>query len=259
MGLQPLTIDALKFLEGKQPRIYIRSWACRSAQFVVRVITREGMEEFKVIPNIDRTETIYTQRISQLPMSMEVSPLVSDLRRGELYVEVGLRFTNFPCLLLAAGYVTEHRHLTWPPGIFEHSVDGAGRLRSITGTDPAAGTQILETVPTNARWKLKTLRILLTTNGTVANRRLIVIIDDGAIEIWRVRTPVDQTASTARNYLYSMGRQKDTAFVTDEIHLPLPDDLVLFQGWRVRTITDNMQAGDNYGPPQLLVEEWIEE
>jgi hypothetical protein len=26
--------------------------------------------------------------------------------------------------------------------------------------------------------------------------------------------------------------------------------------WRFRTVTTNLQAGDNYGPPVYVVEEW---
>jgi hypothetical protein len=34
--------------------------------------------------------------------------------------------------------------------------------------------------------------------------------------------------------------------------------LPLKAGWQIRTTTVNLQAGDNWGAPQLLVEEWLE-
>ena len=35
-------------------------------------------------------------------------------------------------------------------------------------------------------------------------------------------------------------------------------DLILLAGHRIRTSTSSLQAGDDWGAPQLLVEEWLE-
>jgi hypothetical protein len=48
---------------------------------------------------------------------------------------------------LLQGYITTNARLAWPGSPIESSVNGPGRLRSITGTDPAANVEISEAVP----------------------------------------------------------------------------------------------------------------
>src|SRR4051812_18481105 len=77
-----------------------------------------------------------------------------------------------PLGTILQGYVTATQRLAWPGSPLESSIAGAGRLRSLTGTDPAAGVEISETVPAGARWRLVAVRLLLVTSAVVANRTM---------------------------------------------------------------------------------------
>lgn len=183
-------------------------------------------------------------------------------RVGQCYVRVELvrgRTGGIqPVSVLAQGYVTETSWLAWPGSELRDSTDGRGCIRSITGTDPAAGVEISETVPTNARWRLISFRALLATDGTVTNRSPFLMIDDGATICAAGPAASSQVASQSLNHTWATyGAAGATGSPLYGGFLPL--DLVLPAGFRIRTQTTSLQAGDNWGAPQLLVEEWIED
>lgn len=131
-----------------------------------------------------------------------------------------------------------------------------GRLRSITGTDPAAGSEISETVPARRRWRLLAVRFTLTADVTVIDRTVTLQLDDGSNIILHIISDTVQTASQVRTYEYKL--QPVPQFgISGTFHIPFPK-ICLFAGCRIMTTTTNLQAGDNYSAPQLLVEEWID-
>ena len=131
-----------------------------------------------------------------------------------------------------------------------------GRIRSITGTDPAADTEIIETVPARRRWKILSIRFLLTTDANVADRINNLTIDDGTIALLYLVPPSVHPASTSFRYNYA-NFDSPQAPLNDQYLIQLPP-LILSPGYRIQTSTINMQAADNYTAPQLLVEEWID-
>jgi len=163
-----------------------------------------------------------------------------------------------PLGTLLQGYVTSATRLAWPGSPITPLTAGAGRLRVIVGTDPAAGVEILETVPTGARWKLRSVAFTLVTAVAVANRTPVLTIDDGANILWEVGTNVAQTASQAAKYRAGVGVPL-TTFGALSYLLPLPSELPLAAGSRIRTVTGALQAADDYSAPIYTVEEFIEE
>lgn len=156
------------------------------------------------------------------------------------------------------GYVTDTYRQGFPHSPSQHSIEGPGCIRSITGTNPAAGADISETVPTNARWRLITVRADLVTSAAVANRQPTLIIDDGANELARSQLTTNETASAVwRNTWADVGSGVSGVGV-GVIHV-MPAGLVLMGGYRIRTLTALIDPADDWGAPQLLVEEWIED
>lgn len=187
---------------------------------------------------------------------------VATPRRGHTFVQVGFsrggQIGNEFVQLLISDYVTANCVLGWPGGPLRSSVEGPGVLRSFGGVNPAAGSEISVPVPTNARWLFHAGVVQFVTSVVVANRRTHLIIDDGATVLFRSIAGDVQAASLTHNY--NIGNHGFTAAVADgEQRIPIPDNLLLFQGWRIRTETDNIDAGDDYGRPAFFIEEWIEE
>jgi small ligand-binding sensory domain FIST len=158
---------------------------------------------------------------------------------------------------LAQGLITAQVRQAFPGAVLQGPLEAPGTIRSITGTDPAAGAEVSETVPTGARWRLHALRVALTTDATVANRETSLTLDDGTTIYAQMPAGEAQTASAAFTYTWAVGLIRGAPNQGGSRLIPIPP-LWLLAGHRIRTLTTNIQAGDNYGAPQLLVEESLE-
>jgi len=259
MGLQPLQPVSLRFPEAETPQLRIESWSNAARLLHIRGFARDGIISFEHTTNSDRSRKAETFDLSDWPIVLEVYPDTAPVRRGECYVRLSLLAAGALVHVLSAGYITDSKTVAWPPGVFESFTEGPGLIRIITGTDPAAGTEISQSVPTNARWRLIALRIVLATDATVATRRIQLLFDDGATTVLRLVSPLTQAENTTRYYMWYIGAPRDTSFYNNRGLFPLPDELYLPQLYRFRTVTVNQQAGDNYQAPVFMVEEWIEE
>jgi len=160
--------------------------------------------------------------------------------------------------LLAAGYVTAKQPLLFPQMFAQSSLDGAGALRSITGTTPAAGAEISETVPTGARWELLAFQTTFTASAAVATRIPILFVDDGANIFSRLYCGTTITASQAWFLLWGQGLPNVSEANTKTQQIALETGLRLAAGARIRTSTTAIQGADQYSAVQYLVREWIE-
>jgi hypothetical protein len=163
-----------------------------------------------------------------------------------------------PLGTLLQGYVNSATRLAWPGSPISSLVTGAGRLRTIAGTNPAAGVEISEVVPAGARWKLRTFLFSLVASAAAANRTPVLTIDDGANVLWETGSNVAQTAAQTAKYRAGAGVPFAT-FGALAYHLPLPADLLLAAGSRIRTVTGAIDVGDDYGAPVYQVEEFLEQ
>lgn len=216
-----------------------------------------------VTPAVDRSVSLDTFDMSEgFLLSVSAVADAGTLRRGATFVEVGILRSVESGLNVVqtffADYLTENASLGWPGGRIVQSVDGPGLVRSITGTDPAANTEISETVPTNARWRLIGLAVQFVTDANAANRRPVFVIDDGANTVQRSPASTVITASQTAELSIGEGIGLNAPSANDQL-LPISRAPMLAAGYRVRTVTAALQAGDNYGAPQLWVEEWIED
>lgn len=134
-------------------------------------------------------------------------------------------------------------------------VEARGTVKTIVGTNPAAGVEISETVPAGFRWRILAARIMLTTDATAISRRVQLFLDDGA-NIY-LRSTAGEVQGTTANNAYNLASGLPTDFVPLlNQFLGIPDNLVLPPGHRIRTGTINLQAGDDFAAPILLVEEF---
>lgn len=231
-----------------------------------RFLTLEGrVQVFQCfqVPNTDRTplSTSFPMGEGWL-LDVQVRASAASPRRGQTFVSVGvvrgLTAAQVSLSTLLQGYVTDTSPLAWPGSLLEAMASGPGVLRSITGTDPAAGAEISETVPANARWRLQAIQFTFVTGAAVANREVGLTFDDGATVFAHVASGLTHVAATSIVYSAwplaprTSGAQDATRSFT------FPPAL-LPGGFRLNTVTTNFQAADDYGAPQCLVEEWIED
>lgn len=216
-----------------------------------------------LIPATDRSSST---RIASLGdgwlLSASVFASGGTPRRGQCYVVVDLMRGDAtaatPLVTLVQGYVSVQERRTWPGTLLEPMAALPGALRSITGTDPGAGVEVSETVPTNARWRLLAIMATLVTDGTVQNRDAALTLDDGATVFARFPAGQAQAATLTTRYVWTPGGARFTIVGDRTIVIPIPD-VSLADGFRLKTVTTLLAAGDNWGAPQLFVEELIED
>jgi hypothetical protein len=153
------------------------------------------------------------------------------------------------------GFIYVNSSNGWPGTVTKELTDGPGFIRSVTGSTPAAGADINEVVPAQRRWTLLSVRAALTTSATVANRSPGYAIDDGANTLLNARSSAVQAAGVTGTYYLTPGNQ----FYNDgtgNILLPFPPPIPLKAGFRIRTATTALQAGDQWTAPQYQVLEW---
>lgn len=158
---------------------------------------------------------------------------------------------------LVAGYVSSLVRLSWPGSPLLSPLQGPGVLRTIAGTDPAAGAEISETVPAGARWLFRALRATLVTDATVANRTPVLNFDDGA-NIYASAGPNFNIAASQNAILQYADIGQGFVQASTDIMIPAPANILLAGGHRIRTITGSIQAGDNWSAPVYSIEEWLE-
>ncbi len=214
-------------------------------------------------PNTDRTAKTTVQFVGEgFLLSAYCVDTSNSAKRGHCFVQFGvsrgLGTSRLDYCLLGSDYVGAAVALSWPNSIIRHSLEGPGVLRQITGTDPAAGAEVSETVPTGARWRLRGIQVNLLCSATVADRYPRLITDDGTNNLTANPQPLKLVASDNLFCFWVPGHTWDTGIAVIERVAGLAGDALLGAGYRIRTATFGLQAGDNYGAPNLFVEEWIE-
>lgn len=207
--------------------------------------------------NSDRSLATSVIQISEIPLNLTLRTVETDVQRGECYVKVSLRAEGVVIALLCAGYISEAGTPAYPNGKIESSIEGPGLLRSITGTNPAAGVEISETVPTGALWRFISLKASYNPDATVATRQPRLNFDDGANIYMQSGVGGQPTASSNQVFTWANFGAEDNSAGTANTQC-IPSDIYLPAGHRVITVTTSIQAGDEWSAPQFAVEEWIQ-
>ena len=249
--------EDVKILQQGSIDLLVESYSNSARVLQIRGMGKEQAISADIVTSSDRSLVSSVIDITDTPIFLTARTSATGVKRGELYVKVFLRVDGVIVALLMAGYVYDTSKIAYPGGQLEGSTEGPGLIRSITGTDPAAGVEISETVPTGTKWKFKSLLVVFTTDATVISRYPAIIINDGSKDIIRIATTTGQAAGNAFRYTFSDTGSSNTA-VASGINIILTKDLILPAGYIIKTITTSIVAGDNYEAPQLLVEEWIE-
>jgi len=159
---------------------------------------------------------------------------------------------------LLQDYVTARQRVAWPGSPLRNSLDGPGVVRTITGTQPAAGVNISETVPTGARWQAIALSVDLLTSATVGTRTPTLIIGPTGHPTMFAPNARTLPASTSRSLSWAAGMTLENTYASNLQSSALPTDAPLLAGDRLYTVTSGLDVADQYGPPDYYVREWLE-
>lgn len=228
----------------------------------LRVITPDGELHAILYPFVTAGTGAVEQAIFSLPPGWVTSALIirdgGSAQQGECYARLILRRGRSGAnqALLCQGYVSDDSYVHWPLVHSRSSVDGVGAIVRVTSADPAAGAEISQTVPAGQTWELLAMRFQLVNDATVAVRNVGILFDDGATAFLVSKSASAQTASQSHNYNVGAFGVSPVVVVNEHI-IPVPRCIRLRPGYRIRTNTDNLQAGDNFGAAQLVVQVWM--
>lgn len=126
----------------------------------------------------------------------------------------------------------------------------------VVGTNPAANTEVSETVPAGQTWQLLAVSVALV-QGLTQTPQPILQIDDGTTVLFEsFGASAAQAASTTCRYTWAAGNTVSALIgATTNVHAvaPLPEGLVLAAGSRIKTVTVGIGANSDYGAPALYV------
>lgn len=103
-------------------------------------------------------------------------------------------------------------------------------------------------VPANETRRALFGQVVLTTDATVANRRVVAQILDSSnnIIIDFHSGAVVAASQSDQHHEFMQGIYRETSFVGDAIQVPIGADLWMKAGWKFRITIENGQAGDSY-------------
>jgi hypothetical protein len=129
-------------------------------------------------------------------------------------------------------------------------------VKTVASADPAAGAEISYTVPANTFLELKGARVALVASGDVATRTVQLTIDDGTTVFNLYASPSTQAASATYNYNFVAGGN-NTTVLNNNVSVAIGDSLLLPAGYKVSTLTNNLQAADNFGVMTIYGTFWV--
>lgn len=90
-------------------------------------------------------------------------------------------------------------------------------------------------VPAGEVWKLNWAHVELISTATVGNRQIAMNVKDASGNvIYSIAAGIVQAASLTRHFNFAQGVYRETAFVANEIQVPIPMDLWLSEGFTLQ-------------------------
>ncbi len=220
--------------------------------------------QFTLSPTADRTINSATQALYEgYLLGASVAAIGGTVpTRGQTYSALKVNRmpapSNLTHYLLGADYVSGTLALEWPFGRTIGAIEGPGVLRSIAGTAPAAGADVTQTVPTNARWKVRAVEATLVTSAVAGNRNPRLQVTDGVNVLYTLDVSEVVAAGTTFPLVWIMGYPISPS-PSPAGSRPFPTDSPVFGGWVIRTNTTGILGGDQWSAVRFFVEEWIED
>lgn len=211
----------------------------------------------------DRTRTAIAVKLGVgYVLNLTVYAASGAPRVGQTFVRVSLiRGLGAAAIVLGTllqGYVTARQGLGWPGSPIESSIEGGGYVRTISGTQPGAGADFSETVPTGARWELlRVYNFLVAAVGGV--NRAVYLEPIGNANLTAATMPAaTQAAATTGNYTWGQNLPTLADAANAFYQSSVPAVCILNAADSFRAATFNLAAGDQWNIPRYVVREWLE-
>ena len=235
-------------------------------QFTGLLLTAQGNYvtiQFELRPTSDRASTTAVFALTEgFLYHFQCRVTTGTVRRGEVYVKAGLQQGNNDLAMLhttvLADYATSDYEVTYPGSPIRSPLEGPGFMRVVAVTDPSAGSDFTQTVPTNARWKLHAAGGTYTTSAAEANRVPALQISDVTTTI-AVGTAANNVTASATCAVGFVAGSSANVQQLARSNNPISPGIILMGGWTISGNTFLIATADTWTSVGLHVEEYIEE
>lgn len=128
-------------------------------------------------------------------------------------------------------------------------------MQTYVGADPAANAETSITVPGGRAWVIVSYLATLVADANAANRFPSLVITDGVRRVMRIASGTATTANQTIEHCWAVVGQSRSQTAGALLEM-LPADLLLLPGWTIGSLTQGLQATDNWGAPTVLVTEF---
>lgn len=121
-------------------------------------------------------------------------------------------------------------------------------FKKLTDAATAGNVDMDFVVPAQKQYRICYGQAILTTDATVANRRVVLAIldGDGATVFDTHAGAVVAASQTDAHHEFLQGIYRETSFVGGALQVPIGHDVILLPGWTLRVSIDAGVAGDSF-------------
>lgn len=236
----------------------------------VAIHTRRGLPDGSTVPaelTVTATQAyVTTQADFEIGESLlyNVVALVKSgsVIVGNCYVTCDLVMGNqanpFVLAALIGRQVTQNQPAGWPGTPVQTSTETEPAVRYIQLTTPGPGQNIVQTVPTGARWEILGFTCTLTTDATPGNREILLTCASPGLIIGHFPQGFFLTPSSAQwaEWFANFPEISSSVFAVNASAYAQP--LIMKAGAIIETQTQNLAAADQFNSVLLTVREWLE-
>lgn len=253
-----VTRDMLAFKHGLSLSLRVSSLSNVAGTITIRGATREGIFTYQTATDDNGQALSADFPISDMPIFVTVSDSAGTHTQGTCLVQVLLVANGDVLTNLATGLVYGNHGISWPQNNTIDSVPNGGKVKTVQGADPAAGSEFTIQVPDGEYWRIIGVTFQLVCAAAAANRRVHVVFNPTFGLPLHFYGDNNQIISQTRNYTCAIIGVAATQADAAEIMIPIPAGLILQDGETITSVTTNLNGGDQFFSPSVLVEQfWL--
>lgn len=252
-----LTRKMLKFEEGASFTLIVRVLMTDTAPILIHGYTREGAFTYQIFPAFADTEQEIILGIPDIPIAISVgyADLQIEQTTGWVMVYLGI-YTNRASLLMQ-GQITSLHNISWPVPQQANPLQANGQIAKIFPTE-TTGDEWIITVPLAQVWEILGAAFLLTTNATAIDRTPGIVFQLAETRQIVRLSGTTQQANEVITYSFVTGGTDQVITANQHTEIAIPDRIFTVDGDTIASLTTNLQGGDSFSIPAILVRRWYQ-
>lgn len=258
LSLPFLTRQMLNLPHGSFFDVEVEFLANIAEEVEIVGFTKHEIFNFKHTHAGDGTVETDTFRTSDIPLGVSVHTTSATVERGEYWVALYLRVNRERIMKLCSGYVSRQSSIAWPQVQSENELGKRGNFKIVSVSNPAAGADFSEAVPTGEHWIIQFVTLTFATSAVGGARNVHMTFAPNA-----TATPLDHFADTTQTQNLTRQLNFHTAGFTsdrldaDQVLVNISPKIHLLAGGLVASAILNIQVADQLSDIEIYVEQFM--